>query len=157
MRLCGGITIERRGFENGTAFSAVAPSWRLVALRLSIVRGLITRASRYGFYRDVMSADAPVRRRSVMTAPQSDAPKFQRVSKQAAVGCGRAVGDDLDCASCGIDTASLTELMDKFQDVAGVCSSPRGQAQSCKYDGPRAFCCGWGRPSDIETDGSAPC
>jgi hypothetical protein len=25
----GRITIERRSFENGTAFSAVAPSWRL--------------------------------------------------------------------------------------------------------------------------------
>jgi hypothetical protein len=32
------ITIERRSFENGTAFTAVAPSERLGGLRLSIVR-----------------------------------------------------------------------------------------------------------------------
>jgi hypothetical protein len=34
----GRITIERRSFENGTAFTAVAPSERLGGLRLSIVR-----------------------------------------------------------------------------------------------------------------------
>jgi hypothetical protein len=43
------ITIERRGFENGTAFSAVAPSWRLVGLGLSIVCCPITTKGQHGF------------------------------------------------------------------------------------------------------------